>query len=380
MAACRGEKWIVPRKYAIIISENRVYPGGESGQLEARETLGDTQPMLKTELFDYHLPWELIAQQPVEPRDSSRLLVMDRSSGKVSETVFGNVLNWLEAGDILVINDTRVIRARLSGRKPTGSKVEIFLLHTLGDGRWEALLKPYPSAKVVLLGDGLPVHVTEKTDQGTFVVRFPTPESAVEAMEKWGDTPLPPYIKEPLANPERYQTVLAREQGSTAAPTAALHFTPELLQTVRDKGVQVVSFTLHMGVGSFRPIKTEFVAEHSLSAEYYSLPLETVSAVRQAKERGNRVVACGTDAVRALESAAQAGEVGPAFGWTNLFITPGYRFKVVDRIITNLHLPRSSHLVLISAFASRELVLRAYAYAVREKFRFLSFGDTTLII
>jgi S-adenosylmethionine:tRNA ribosyltransferase-isomerase len=339
-----------------------------------------TETKLKTELFDYHLPWELIAQQPVEPRDSSRLLVMDRSSGKVSETVFGNVLNWLEAGDVLVINDTRVIRARLSGRKPTGGKVEIFLLHTLGGGRWEALLKPYPSGKVVLLGDGLPVHVTDKTEQGTFVVQFPTPDSVMEAMEKWGETPLPPYIKEPLANPERYQTVLASEQGSTAAPTAALHFTPELLQAVKEKGVKVVNFTLHMGIGSFRTIKTDLVTEHSLSAEYYSLPLETVSAVRLAKGQGNRVVACGTDAVRALESAAQAGEVGPAFGWTNLFITPGYRFKVVDRIITNLHLPRSSHLVLISAFASRELVLRAYAYAVREQFRFLSFGDATLII
>lgn len=335
---------------------------------------------LKTELFNYHLPPELIAQQPVEPRDSSRLLVMDRGRRVVGETVFGNVSDWLAAGDVLVINDTKVIRARLTGRKPTGGKVEIFLLHSLGGARWEALLKPYPSGKVVLLGDGLKVHVEDKRNQGTFVVRFPTPESVTEAMEKWGETPLPPYIKEPLTNPERYQTVLAREQGSTAAPTAALHFTPELLQAVKAKGVQVVNFTLHMGVGSFRPIKTEYVAEHDLSAEYYSMPLETVNAVWQAKQRGNRIVACGTDAVRALESSALSGEIRPAFGWTNLFITPGYKFKVVDRIITNLHLPRSSHLVLISAFASRELVLQAYAYAVREKFRFLSFGDATLII
>jgi len=339
-----------------------------------------TETNLKTELFDYHLPWELIAQQPVEPRDSSRLLVMDRRSRQVGETVFSNVLDWLAAGDVLVINDTRVIRARFTGRKPTGGKVELFLLHSLGDGKWEALLKPNPSGKVVLLGDALQVHVLDKTGQGTFVVQFPSPEAAVEAMEKWGETPLPPYIKEPLADPERYQTVLARERGSTAAPTAALHFTPELLQIVKAKGVQVVNFTLHMGIGSFRPIKTEFVAEHNLSAEYYCLPPETVSAVRQAKEQGNRVVACGTDAVRALESAALSGEVRAAFGWTNLFITPGYRFKMVDRIITNLHLPRSSHLVLISAFASHELVLQAYAYAVREKFRFLSFGDATLIV
>jgi len=339
-----------------------------------------TETKLKTELFDYHLPWEQIAQQPVEPRDSSRLLVMDRRSQQVSETVFSNVLDWLTAGDVLVINDTRVIRARFSGRKPTGGKVELFLLHSLGDGKWEALLKPNPSGKVVLLGDSLQVHVLDKTEQGTFVVQFPSPEAAVDAMDRWGKTPLPPYIKEPLADPERYQTVLAKERGSTAAPTAALHFTPELLQLVKAKGVVVVNFTLHMGIGSFRPIKTEFVAEHNLSAEYYCLPAETVSAIRHAKEQGNRVVACGTDAVRALESAALSGEVTAASGWTNLFITPGYRFKIVDRIITNLHLPRSSHLVLISAFASQELVLQAYAYAVREKFRFLSFGDATLIV
>lgn len=335
---------------------------------------------LKTELFNYHLPWELIAQQPVEPRDSSRLLVMNRDSRQVSETVFSAVLNWLDGGDVLVINDTRVMKARLLGRKPTGGKVEIFLLHPLGAGQWEALLKPYPQGGVVLLGDGLQVQVLEKTARGTFVVLFPSPEAAMTAMEKWGETPLPPYIKEPLVNPDRYQTILAREHGSTAAPTAALHFTPNLLQAVRDKGVLVVNFTLHMGVGSFRPIKTEYVAEHDLAPEFYHLPAETVAAVQQAKKQGNKVVACGTDAVRALESAAMTGEFGPSSGWTNLYITPGYEFKVVDRIITNLHLPRSSHLVLISAFASRDLVMQAYAYAVREEFRFLSFGDATVII
>ncbi len=335
---------------------------------------------LKTELFNYHLPRELIAQRPVEPRDSSRLLVLDRAKRQVNETGFAAVLNWLEEGDILVINDTKVMKARLLGRKPTGGKVEVFLLHSLGEGEWEVLLKPYPQGRVVLLGEEMEIYLREKTERGTFVVRFPFPEAAITAMEKWGKTPLPPYIKEPLANPERYQTILAREHGSTAAPTAALHFTPDLLQAVRDKGVQVVNFTLHMGIGSFRPIKAEYVAEHNLSAEYFHLPAETVAAVQGAKARGSKVVACGTDAVRALESAALTGEIKPSSGWTNLFIVPGYRFRVADRIITNLHLPRSSHMVLISAFASQELVMRAYAYAIREKFRFLSFGDATLLI
>lgn len=335
---------------------------------------------LKTELFNYHLPRELIAQRPVEPRDSSRLLVLDRAKRQVNETGFAAVLNWLEEGDILVINDTKVMKARLLGRKPTGGKVEVFLLHSLGEGEWEVLLKPYPQGRVVLLGEEMEIYLREKTERGTFVVRFPFPEAAITAMEKWGEMPLPPYIKEPLANPERYQTILAREHGSTAAPTAALHFTPDLLQAVRDKGVQIVNFTLHMGIGSFRPIKAEYVVEHNLSAEYFHLPAETVAAVQGAKARGSRVVACGTDAVRALESAALTGEIKPSSGWTNLFIVPGYRFRVADRIITNLHLPRSSHMVLISAFASQELVMRAYAYAIREKFRFLSFGDATLLI
>jgi len=339
-----------------------------------------TEGGLKTELFNYHLPLELIAQQPVEPRDSSRLLVVDRRQRQVTETGFAAVLNWLEEGDILVINDTKVMKARLFGRKPTGGKVEIFLLHSLGGGDWEALLKPYPQGGVVLLGEEMKIYLQEKTERGTFIMRFPSPEAAITAMEKWGETPLPPYIKEPLANPERYQTILAREHGSTAAPTAALHFTPNLLQAVKEKGVQIVNFTLHMGIGSFRPIKAEYVAEHNLSAEFYHLPAETVAAVQAAKARGSRVVACGTDAVRALESAALTGEIKPSSGWTNLFIVPGYRFKVIDRIITNLHLPRSSHMVLISAFASQELVMQAYAYAVREKFRFLSFGDATLLI
>ncbi|HSW40200.1 MAG TPA: tRNA preQ1(34) S-adenosylmethionine ribosyltransferase-isomerase QueA [Acidobacteriota bacterium] len=334
---------------------------------------------LKTKLFDYHLPWDLIAQQPAASRDSSRLLVMDRAAGTVSETVFSAVANWLDTGDVLVINDTRVMKSRLFAKKPSGGKVEILLLHPLGGSRWEALLKPYPRGGVLLFGDGMRVQVVDDTERNTFILEFPSPESAADAMEKWGNTPLPPYIKTPLADWNRYQTVLARADGSSAAPTAALHFTEALLQMIRHKGVKVVNFTLHMGVGSFRPIKTEYVADHDLPPEYYHLPEETVAAVEQAKRKGKRVVACGTDAVRALESATLQA-FRPGSGWTGLFIKPGYRFKIVDRLITNLHLPRSSHLVLVSAFASRELVMQAYAFAVREKFRFLSFGDATLII
>jgi S-adenosylmethionine:tRNA ribosyltransferase-isomerase len=334
---------------------------------------------LKTELFNCHLPWELIAQHPVTPRDSSRLLVMDRSNKKVSATVFSQVINWLEQGDVLVINDTKVMKARLYCKKPSGGKVEVFFLHPLDDCRWETLLKPNPRGGVLLLDNGEKVKILEKTGLNTFILQFARRETAYEAMEKWGEMPLPPYIKEPLADQGRYQTVLAKNQGSSAAPTAALHFTPELLQIVRNKGVQVVNFTLHMGVGSFRPIKTEYVADHNLPAEFYHLPEETVAVIKQAKQQGKKVVACGTDAVRALESAALKG-FGPGSGWTDLFIMPGYRFQIVDRIITNLHLPCSSHLVLISAFASREFVLQAYDFAVREKFRFLSFGDATIII
>ncbi len=340
---------------------------------------GLSENNLRTDLFNYHLPVELIAQQPASPRDSSRLLVIDRSRKDFFKTVFGAMLNWLEPGDVLVINDTKVMKARLFAQKPTGGKTEIFLLHPLEAGRWEGLLKPHPKEGVLLLGDGMRVQVKEKTERNTFVLQFPTPEAALAAMEKWGRTPLPPYIKEPLADQDRYQTVLARTEGSSAAPTAALHFTAELLQKLQEKGVKVVNFTLHMGVGSFRPIKTTYVADHDLPPEFYHLPEETVTTVRQAKRQGGRVVACGTDAVRALESAALQ-DFRPGPGRTGLFIKPGYRFQLVDRLITNLHLPCSSHLVLVSAFASRELVLQAYAYAVREKFHFLSFGDATLVI
>ncbi|MBT9160514.1 MAG: S-adenosylmethionine:tRNA ribosyltransferase-isomerase [Dehalococcoidia bacterium] len=339
---------------------------------------------LKTEDFDYHLPQELIAQTPLEPRDSSRLLILDRGMKTVSSGIFRQIINYLEPGDVLVMNDTRVIMARLHGSKPTGGKAEVFLLRDLGEGRWEALVRPggrlAPGSEIVL-GDGMKVKVFERTAEGTRIVCFPSSGAAIIAMGKWGEVPLPPYIKEPLADPERYQTVLAQDWGSTAAPTATLHFTTELLQRVEEKGIKLALFTLHMGIASFRSIRTEFIEEHRLAPEFHRVPPELAETVNRAKAEGKKIIACGTDAVRALESVAdESGRIRPGCNWTSLFITPGYRFKVVDRLITNLHLPRSSHLVLVSAFAGKDFVLRAYEHAIQDKFRFLSFGDATLIV
>lgn len=339
---------------------------------------------LKTEEFDYHLPQELIAQTPVDPRDSSQLLIIDRSTKVVSRGIFSQIIDYLEPGDVLVMNDTRVIMARLHGSRPTGGKAEVFLLRDMGEGRWEALVRPggrlAPGSEIVL-GDGMKVKILERTAEGTRVVRFPSSGAAMIAMEKWGEVPLPPYIKEPLADPERYQTVLAQDWGSTAAPTATLHFTTELLQRIEEKGIKLALFTLHMGIASFRSIRTEFIEEHRLAPEFHRVSPELADAVNLAKAEGKRVIACGTDAVRALESAAdESGRIRPGSKWTSLFITPGYRFKVVDRLITNLHLPRSSHLVLVSAFAGRDFILQAYENAVRDRFRFLSFGDATIIL
>jgi S-adenosylmethionine:tRNA ribosyltransferase-isomerase len=339
---------------------------------------------LKTEQFDYHLPPELIAQMPVDPRDSSQLLILDRRTKSVSRGLFSQVIDYLEPGDVLVMNDTRVIMARIHGSKATGGKAEVFLLRDLGEGRWEALVRPgrrLALGSEILLGDGMKVKISERTAEGTRIVHFPSPGAAMIAMEKWGEVPLPPYIKEPLADPERYQTVLARDSGSTAAPTATLHFTTELLQRIEEKGIKLALFTLHMGIASFRPIRTKFVEEHRLAPEFYRVPPELARTVNRAKEERKRIIACGTDAVRALESVAdESGRIRHGSAWTSLFITPGYRFKVVDRLITNLHLPRSSHLVLVSAFAGRGFILQAYENAVRDRFRFLSFGDATIIL
>jgi S-adenosylmethionine:tRNA ribosyltransferase-isomerase len=351
--------------------------------------------MMETREFEYFLPPELIAQYPIEPRDSSRLLVLKRDQKTVGEDVFRNLINYLNPGDVLVLNDTRVIPARLPARKTSGGKVEVFLLQDLGGGRWEALVKPgakLPVGEEIWVAGEIPAKILERTAEGGRIIQFPSSQLGESALRSFGQVPLPPYIKQPLSDPARYQTVYAERDGSVAAPTAALHFTPELLRRIEAKGVEIVYITLHMGLGSFRPIKEERLEQHRMPTEYYRVSESVAEKVNAAKEKGHRVVACGTDAVRTLETAADTvrwpcphqrnsgGRLQPGEGTTGLFITPGYRFKVVDVLITNLHLPRSSHLVLVSAFAGKEFVFKAYRYATDKGFRFYSFGDATIVI
>jgi len=341
---------------------------------------------LRVSDFDYELPEELIAQEPVEPRDAARLMVVHRVSGRVEHRVFRDLPEYLRAGDVLVLNDTRVIPARLFGAKEgTGGRVEVLLLRRLAPDVWEALVRPgrrLPvGARVVLGGGALVATAVDRTDAGGRVLRFEPPGELERRLPEVGQMPLPPYIRRQLQDPERYQTVFAREEGSAAAPTAGLHFTPALLERIGAMGVEVVYLTLHVGLGTFRPVQVERVEEHRMHAEYYSVPPATAAAVSGAKREGRRVVAVGTTVARTLEAASSAdGQVAPGHGWTDLFIYPGYRWKVVDALITNFHLPRSTLLMLVSAFLGRERTLAAYAEAVRERYRFFSFGDAMLIL
>ena len=338
---------------------------------------------MRTDEFDYHLPPELIAQRPADHRDRSRLLVVDRGSGDLAHRHFADLPEYLRAGDTLVVNDSRVLPARLKGtRLASGGAVELLLLQELGPDRWLALSRP---AKRLRPGDrlafgSLAAMVEEEREEGMRVVRF---EAGARPLRSWleevGELPLPPYIHERPADPERYQTVYAREAGSVAAPTAGLHFTPELLSLLGERGVQVAAVTLHVGLGTFRPVHAEEIAGHTMHAEYGVLPAETAAALVATRERGGRVVAVGTTAVRVLESAALVGQDTAWSGWTDIFIYPGFRFRAVDALITNFHLPRSTLLMLVSAFAGKELIDRAYAVAVAERYRFFSFGDAMLI-
>jgi len=337
-----------------------------------------------TKEFEYHLPEELIAQTPIEPRDSSKLLVIDRSNLKVSGRKFSDIKDYFRPGDVLILNNTKVIAARLPAKRPAGGKAEVFLLKDLGNNKWESLVNPgnkIPVGSSLVIGDQITVKVLSLTNDGGRIIKFNHSDDVKSALNGIGQVPLPPYIKTPISDPSRYQTVYASIEGSVAAPTAALHFTSALLDTLKETGVLIGYTTLHMGLGSFRPIKAENLESHIMPEEFLHVPQNVVDMVNSAKREGRRVVACGTDVVRTLESAAEeVGIIREYNGTTGLFITPGYQFKIVDMFITNLHLPRSSHLVLVSTFAGIDLIRQAYAYAVDEKFRFYTFGDATLII
>jgi len=348
---------------------------------------------MKTADFDYELPQELIAQTPIEPRDASRLLVVERATGRLSHRRFSDITDYLRAGDLLVCNDSRVIPARLHGRKiPGGGRVEILLLSRRGERTWEALtrgknLRPATVIALEAAGEGpAPLaRIVEITPSGGRLIEF---ESPVEAwLERAGAVPLPPYIHTPLADPERYQTVYARLRGSVAAPTAGLHFTPALIQRIEALGAGFAFITLHIGLDTFRPVQEEDVEAHRIHSEICELTPAAAEAVNAARRAGRRIIAVGTTSVRTLESAgrlaAQRGlddAVAPFAGATDLFIYPGHAFRAVDVMITNFHLPRSTLLMLVSAFAGRELILRAYAEAVRERYRFYSFGDAMLLL
>lgn len=333
--------------------------------------------------FDYALPQDRIAQHPVEPRDHARLMVLHRDSGKLEHRRFYEVVEYLREKDVLVVNETRVFPARLVGKRPSGGKVELLLVRLVGEGTWEAMARPGRRVRPgerVLFGEGKLVgEVVEMREDGRRVVKF---SGDPEALRRLGRVPLPPYIRRPPTpeDRERYQTVYARVEGSVAAPTAGLHFTEELLEKLRKKGVEVAPIVLHVGPGTFRPVRGE-ISEHRMEAEYYEVPPRTAHVVNRARERGGRVVAVGTTSVRTLETVVdEGGRVRPGRGWTELFIHPPYRFRAVDVLITNFHLPRSTLLMLVAAFAGRKRVLEAYREAVRLGYRFYSYGDAMLIL
>ena len=337
--------------------------------------------MLVTD-FDYDLPQELIAQHPMEPRDHSRLLVVDKKTGEIEHKHFYDLVNYLKPGDVLVFNDTRVIPARLHGTKDTGAHVEVFLLTRRDATDWEVLVRPGKKLQVgakINFSDELSCEVIEHTDFGGRVVRFKYDGIFEEILDRLGETPLPPYITAPLEDKERYQTVYNRERGSAAAPTAGLHFTKELLQKIKKIGCEEVFVTLHVGLGTFRPVSEAKIEDHKMHKEFYTVSQEAADAVNKAKAEGRRIIAVGTTAVRTLEAAGADGQLHAGSSWTNLFIYPGYKFRLVDDLVTNFHLPQSTLLMLVSTLSTREIMLQTYKKAVEEKYRFFSFGDAMFI-
>ena len=340
--------------------------------------------MLKTQDFWYDLPEELIAQTPLEKRDSSRLMVLDKATGAISHRQFYHIIDYLRPGDTLVMNDSRVLPARLLGNRPTGGAVEVLLLRDLGEKKWECLVKPgrkMQPGQDVSFGNGeLTATVTDIMADGNRVVEFHYEGIFLEVLERLGKMPLPPYIKAELQDQERYQTVYSREVGSAAAPTAGLHFTNELLENIRNKGVNTAFVTLHVGLGTFRPVKVEDVTSHHMHSELCMISEQTAAILNETRAKGGRIICVGTTSCRTLESLVnEDGSFEPRSKWTDIFIYPGYSFKAMDALITNFHLPESTLVMLVSAFAGKEHVLSAYAEAVRERYRFFSFGDAMLI-
>lgn len=342
----------------------------------------------RTADYDFHLPPEQVAQAPAQRRDASRLLVVDRATGSLSHRVFTDLADHVPAGDALVLNETRVFPARLTGRKPTGAAAEVLLLTPEGgeDTLWRALVRPGGKLKpgrMVEISPDLVVEIVASTPGGERIVRLHTPLPLAEALERYGEVPLPPYITHTATaeDRERYQTVYARERGSVAAPTAGLHFTPELLRKLEKKRVRLVRLVLHVGVGTFRPVETEDPAEHRMHAEWYDVPAAAAEALNATRAAGGSIWAVGTTVARTLETVAdEAGIVHAGSGWTDIFIRPPYRFRAVDHLLTNFHLPRSTLLMLVSAFAGHELVMNAYREAVERGYRFFSYGDAMLIV
>ena len=334
--------------------------------------------------FDFYLPEELIAQTPLEKRDTSRLLHLDKQTGEIEHKHFYDIKQYLHEGDCLVLNDSRVLPARLIGARPTGGTVELVLLKDLGDNRWECLSRPgrktKPGQELVFGNGELTAVVEEVTLGGNRIVKFSYEGIFLEILERLGKMPLPPYIKEELQDSERYQTVYSKELGSAAAPTAGLHFTKELLAEIADIGVKICYVTLHVGLGTFRPVKADKIEDHEMHSEFCIVPEETAETVNAVKRAGGRVIAVGTTSCRTLESfTAEDGTLQATSGWTNIFIYPGYKFKCIDALITNFHLPESTLIMLVSALAGRENILNAYNTAVKERYRFFSFGDAMMI-
>lgn len=342
--------------------------------------------MLSTEDFDFDLPEELIAQTPLKDRASSRLLVVNKETGDMEDKHFHDILDELQPGDALVMNNTRILPARLYGEKPeTGGHLEVLLLTNTEGDTWETLIKPAKRAKVgteIQFGDGrLKAVVKEELEHGGRIIEFKYDGIFLEILESLGEMPLPPYIKERLDDPDRYQTVYAEENGSAAAPTAGLHFTKELLEEIKAKGVHLVYLTLHVGLGTFRPVSVDNIEEHHMHSEFYRLTEEAAKQLNEVRQAGGRIVAVGTTSIRTLETIGTKfnGEIQADSGWTDIFITPGYQFKVVEAFSTNFHLPKSTLVMLVSAFAGKDLTLAAYQHAIEEKYRFFSFGDAMFI-